>query len=102
MAYRDLELVLDVLGKARGRKTARDTGHSSARPLCMMPSAVRNRAIYFLADHLRQLKEFDAMRILYYVTGIAREATFVDIGHADNLVGETQRAQFSEKIARKI
>ena len=102
VASSDPELVLDVLGKVRRRKTARDTARDTARLLRTLPSAIGNRAIDLLADHLRQLEEFDAMRIIYLETGRVREAALVDINHANNLAGETQRAQLLEKIARNI
>ena len=102
VASSDPELVLDVLGKVRRRKTARDTARDTARLLRSLPPAIGNRAIDLLADHLRQLEEFDAMRIIYLETGRVREAALVDISHVNGLTNDGQRAQLLEKIARNI
>jgi len=98
----DSDLVLEVLGKVRRRKNPRDAARDKARLLRTLPPAIASRAIDLFANHLRQLEEFDAMRLIYLETGRYREAALVDIAHANGLPKESDRTHLLEKIARNI
>lgn len=96
----DPELVLDALGSVLERKSR--SVRETAKLLRTLPPALGNRATDLFASHLRQIGDYNALRIVYSEVGRRREAALVEIFLIDRIVNSRERMGALEKTAVNI
>lgn len=96
----DPELVLDALGTVLERKNR--SVREIAKLLRTLPPALGNRATDLFACHLRQIGDYNALRIVYAEVGRRREAALVEIFLVDQIVDSRERMTALEKTALNI
>lgn len=98
VASGDPELVLDALRSILKTKSIRET----AKLLRTLPPAVSNRATDLFASHLKQIGDFNLLRMVYMEVGRRREAALVEIFLADQIADHRERMAALEKTALTI
>lgn len=98
VASGDPELALDALRSILKTKSMRET----AKLLRTLPPAVSNRATDLFASHLKQIGDFNLLRMVYMEVGRRREAALVEIFLADQIADHRERMAALEKTALTI
>lgn len=98
VASGDPELVLDALASVLTRKSVRET----AKLLRSLPPALSNRAADLFTCHLKQIGDYNSLRMVNMEMGRRREAALVEIFLADQVEDSRERMAALEKTARSI